>query len=238
MLFTGQYRRGLNRSKLLLTYAIAHSCNNEQRLCLGATSIDYGYTNDYNCWYSICDPILRHTPTLAPLSSITAPYEVGFCSTAKAACRAMSGSRSLCAIDYTSGEPTTSVSDCLCAPPVLSLEYTCSFLGNISCIQVPAHFTSMSGWTYCDNFADVLTVPPSVVSPSQSSKKRANSTYLSFVNRQQHKVPQRILGGHITRLVVRQALRYLLPRSQRHHQRQRRRAMVPACWLYLMHTSY
>ena len=146
----------------------ASSCNNEERLCLGAKIIDYGFVNYYNCWYSICDPIIRHTPTLPPLSSITAPYNSNFCKTASSACVEMKDSRSLCEIAYTSGEPTTSVSKCFCSPPVLSLEYTCSFLGNISCLQVPAHFTRMTGWTICSNFDSVLTVAPSVVSTSQS----------------------------------------------------------------------
>lgn len=148
----------------MVTTMFFFSCNNEERLCIGATSLDYDFRNDYNCWYSICDHFISHTPSLAPLSSITAPYDVAFCTTARDACREMKNSRSLCQIGYTRGDPTASASSCFCSPPVLSLEYTCSFLGNISCIQVPGHFTRMTGWTLCENFEDVLTVPASVVS--------------------------------------------------------------------------
>jgi hypothetical protein len=165
MLYTGQYYQRTDPIKFgTNSYLPFLSCNNEERLCLGATIIDYDFVNDYNCWYSICDPIIRNTPKLPPLSSITAPYDVDFRKTANSACIDMKNSRSLCEIEYTSGDPTTSASRCFCSPPVLSLEYTCSFLGNISCGQVPAHFTRMTGWTICNNFDSVLTVPPSVVS--------------------------------------------------------------------------
>lgn len=76
----------------------------------------------------------------------------------------MSNSRFSCYYKWHTGEPTTSVSSCLCAPPVLSQEFTCSFLANISCAQVPAHLNHMSGWTFCDNLQDVITVPGSLVS--------------------------------------------------------------------------
>lgn len=149
------------------------SCNNEERLCLGSTAIDSDFQNDYNCWHSVCDPIINYTPTSPQYSSITAPYDLNYCLTAQAACTQMSASRSQCALEYNSGDPTTSVSSCLCAPPVLSLEYTCSFLQNISCAQVPAHLSQIAGWTFCENLPDVLTVPASVVSSFAGHRSRS-----------------------------------------------------------------
>ena len=148
------------------------SCNDEERRCLGSTAIDLDFTNQYNCWHSLCDPIVNYSPTSPLWTSITAPYDLAYCTTVQDACTSMSYSRSSCFLKYRSGDPTTSVSRCLCSPPVISQEFTCSFLQNVSCAQVPAHLEQMSGWTYCDNLEDVLTVPASLVSWVPCSPKR------------------------------------------------------------------
>lgn len=97
---------------------------------------------------------------------------------AQEACFSMSNSRFSCYNKWQTGEPTTSLSQCLCSAPVLSQEFTCSFLANISCAQVPAHFDRMCGWTFCDNLQDVITVPSSLV--SMHTRDQSHSLSLSL----------------------------------------------------------
>ena len=136
---------------------IIDSCNSEERLCLGNDIVDNDFTDDYYSWSSWCDPVVNYTPTTPVLSPITAPYNEFYCLTASSACYSMTASRSGC-----TQSDVASASSCLCAPAVLSLEYTCSVLGNVSCIQVPAHLDQMSGWSYCNDIEQVLTIPPSL----------------------------------------------------------------------------
>ena len=155
MLFTSKWCFITNP---FLQYLTIGSCNSEERLCLGSDSMDDDFTDDYYSWSSWCDPVVNYTPTTPVLSSITAPYDVSYCLTASSACYSMTASRSGC-----TQSDMASASSCLCAPAVLSLEYTCSVLGNVSCVQVPAHLDQMSGWSYCtNNIEQVLTIPPSL----------------------------------------------------------------------------
>jgi hypothetical protein len=103
-----------------------------------------------------------YTPTTPILSSITVSYDPDACPAASTACGQMDYSRSQCLLTGHTSD-TTAFSSCLCNPAILSLEYTCSVLGNVSCLQVPAHLDSMTGYSYCNNINDVLTIPESLV---------------------------------------------------------------------------
>ena len=128
--------------------------------------MDVDFTNDYNCWHSLCNPIVNYSPTTPTFAPLTASYDIDYCTTAGDACTSMGNSRTLCSLDYRPNDPITSFSACYCAPRVLMLEFTCSFLQNVSCLQVPARTDHMSGWSYCDNVEEVwgTAVPASLVS--------------------------------------------------------------------------
>lgn len=166
MQYTGSVAPNSTHASAYTDTILISSCNNEQRRCFGATTIDIDFTADYSSWHSYCDPVVIYTPTTPILSPITASYNLDYCTTAKDACLSMAYTRSSCYLAYQSNSALTPYRSCMCAPPVLSQEFTCSFLANISCAQVPAHLDHMSGWTFCDNFEQVLTVPPSLVRTS------------------------------------------------------------------------
>ena len=116
-----------------------------------------------------------YTPTTPVLSSISVSYDPKECSAASTACERMSYSRSQCLLTGKTSD-TSAYSSCLCDPAILSLEYSCRVLGNVSCLQVPAHLDQMTGYSYCDNINEVLTVPESLVSFHHSQDNSISST--------------------------------------------------------------
>lgn len=159
-----------SQSRIIYRSNALCSCNNEERLCLpqSASQIDAGFIDDYSSWHKWCDPVVLYHPTTPVLSSITVTYDANACPAASTACLQMFYSRSQCQLTGQIDD-ITAQSSCLCAPAVLSLEYTCSVLGNVSCLQIPAHLESMTGYSYCSNIRQVLTVPQSLVSSEPSS---------------------------------------------------------------------
>lgn len=144
-------------------------CNNEERLCLGNDELDKDFMTASSLWHSWCDPIVNYSPTTPIISSITAPYSPSYCRTASSACYSMIVSRNRCTGDGSDSDSNLlSVSSCLCAPEVLSMEFTCSVLGNVSCIQIPGHLDQMSGYRYCSNINQVLTLEPSLTASLRS----------------------------------------------------------------------
>lgn len=139
------------------------SCNSEQRLCLGNNEVDIHFEQPLSIWHSECDDKVNYSPTTPVLSSITASYDVNVCRTVDLECESLTRERVACTQTYVEGQEAV-LTSCLCAPPVLSLAYSCSVLGNVSCIQAPAHLTQMAEYGHCANLMNVLTIPDSVVS--------------------------------------------------------------------------
>ena len=139
-------------------------CDSEERLCLGnGAEPDPHLSQEVSIWHSECDPIINYTPTTPIISSITASYNLDYCLTADQNCESLTQQRDVCTDDYDQG-PAASLTSCLCQPPLLTLAYECSILGNVSCIQVPAALSNMAEYGKCSNLNAVLTLPPSVVS--------------------------------------------------------------------------
>jgi hypothetical protein len=133
----------------------SRSCESEWRLCLENDDFDGDAQEDVSLWNSACDAQITFSPTTPVLSTVTATYDDQYCTTAAAACDRDKTALEACSISYL-GQDATKYSSCFCAPPVLSDAYTCGFLGNVSCRQVPATLTNLVEYTYCDNFMSVL----------------------------------------------------------------------------------
>jgi hypothetical protein len=144
-------------------------CDSEERLCLGTGElVDSHLSQQVSFWHSECDDKVNYTPTTPIISSITASYNIDYCNTVKLNCNSLTQERVLCDNIYQTG-PAASLTSCLCQPPLLTLAYDCSILGNVSCIQVPAALTNMAEYEHCSNLNAVLTLPPSVVSTTFGS---------------------------------------------------------------------
>ena len=153
-------------------------CDSEERLCLGSgAEPDPHLSNEVSVWHSECDPIINYTPTTPVISSITASYNVNYCLTVDQNCESLTQQRGICTNEYDQSSAAASLTSCLCQPPLLTLAYDCSILGNVSCIQVPAALSNMAEYGHCSNLNAVLNLPPSVVSiPTYLP------TYLHFKN--------------------------------------------------------
>lgn len=131
------------------------SCESEYRLCLGNNDFDGEEQELLSIWNSACDNVVTFTPTTPALSTLTATYDDQYCTTAYSACEAAAADQQACSASYL-GKDVQKFSSCFCAPPILSEGYTCGFLGNVSCRQVPATLTNLPEYPFCDNFMQVL----------------------------------------------------------------------------------
>jgi hypothetical protein len=106
-------------------------------------------------WHNLCDSVVTFQPTTPPISSISTQLDTAFCfDTVYPICNSVTILLNQCTRNITSD--FTSASSCLCQPLVLSYAYTCGFLGNTSCISVPATLSEVFGYSVCDNFNQVI----------------------------------------------------------------------------------
>ena len=124
------------------------------RLCYGNGDLDELMQSELAIWNSGCDSILTYSPTTPALSSVATTYDVQYCTTAASACQAGLDAIQSCSINYL-GQPQP-YSSCNCQPSLLSAEYTCGFLGNVSCEQIPGTLTNLAQYNLCTNFMQVL----------------------------------------------------------------------------------
>jgi hypothetical protein len=135
---------------LLLTVS---RCGNEERVCAGNGNGDNQVQDTLSDWHIGCDSHVNFTVTTPALSTITATYDPRICTNLVTWCGSASVELQRCTTDYTS---VADVSSCLCAPELLSLEYSCNYVGNASCLQTNAALSNMAAYTYCANFQSVL----------------------------------------------------------------------------------
>ena len=131
------------------------SCESEQRLCYGNDNLDQLMQSELEIWNSACDSKITFSPTTPVLSSLASTYDEQYCTSAASACQIGVAGLQSCSISYL-GKDAQKYSSCYCAPSLLSAEYTCGFLGNASCMQIPATLTNLIQHKYCDNFMSVL----------------------------------------------------------------------------------
>jgi hypothetical protein len=127
-------------------------CVNEERLCFDNNDLGGSFQTGLAAWHNVCDSSTTAAITTPPLSSITVSEKLDFCVTAFSSCDGFSVSVDQCSLSY-SGQNFFS---CLCQPKILSLEYTCEFLGNTSCQLSSAALTNLELYPYCSNLVSVL----------------------------------------------------------------------------------
>lgn len=142
----------LARLKTSLTVS---SCESEMRLCSGNTDLDGDMQAELQVWNSACDREISFSPTTPILSSLTTTYDAEFCTSVASMCQVGEVELQSCSISYL-GKDIQKWSSCYCAPSLLSAEYSCNFIANISCLATPATLTDMEQYGYCDNFLSVL----------------------------------------------------------------------------------
>ncbi|KAJ2903054.1 hypothetical protein MKZ38_010475 [Zalerion maritima] len=156
-------------------------CGNELRMC---------YFQPYDMmeepllwWHSVCDfapSALTFTPTTPPVSSVTSTYEEDFCgTTAEEAC----GSAISIWHECDAMTQPAEYSSCMCREDMILGQYTCEYLGNITCFATSADVTNLEAYTMCSNAEDVLggrregtTITPTLPGDFTESTLPAGST--------------------------------------------------------------
>jgi hypothetical protein len=133
-----------------------NSCDSEERLCFGNSDLDPSIQSGIDQWHSICDGRIPFSPTTPAVSSITASFIPSNCLAAEAACASAAAGNSACSVSYAGKSQTESFSSCLCQPSILSQEYTCAFLGNMSCQQTSAALSNMAEYSFYSNLVSVV----------------------------------------------------------------------------------
>jgi hypothetical protein len=127
-------------------------CDSELRVCLGNGDIDGAFQPELMSWHSVCDGKLSATLTTPPISSITASFNVDFCTTIFSSCQSMEYELQKCSLSYTRQK----YSSCICQSKLYSLEYTCEYIGNTSCVRTTAAVTDIVLYSYCSDFSQVF----------------------------------------------------------------------------------
>jgi hypothetical protein len=131
-----------------------HRCENEQRLCYGNGDLDNQAQDLASAWHSGCDGHISFTPTTPAISSITVTNDAAkVCTTFAAQCASASAAIGRCKTDYSS---SSAQSSCFCAPQLQAMEYSCAYLGNVTCLKTSATLSNLPAYGYCSNFQEVI----------------------------------------------------------------------------------
>jgi hypothetical protein len=143
-----------------------YRCENENRLCLEGYELDNTYSSAVSLWHSICDNQTSFRPTTPALSTLGSTLltdlDAQYCTTVASACASASVGLSSC---DTITLPQSGIG-CACQPQLQSFYYTCAYMGNVSCVGVPATLTSLYGFSLCTNFQSLFSGKP-IVSEGQ-----------------------------------------------------------------------
>jgi hypothetical protein len=160
-------------------------CENEENLCYMDNAVDSSWLSTLAEWHTICDTYITFSPTTIPLSTLTTTWSQGDCEEMITACASALASIDKCSTDQSD---ITSLSSCLCTPDIMSWDYTCSYLGNISCYETGATLSELPEYSLCENFAEVIgsgissaavitvSIPPSSTVTSNPSPGNTLST--------------------------------------------------------------
>jgi len=128
-------------------------CESEVRLCFLDTRLDLTYQTALSLWHSLCNTFTTFPTTTPTLSTISASYDA-LCGDS-AIGEACATARLLfddCSSSFSAPNLLTS---CVCQPQFLSLDYSCEYLGNTSCLGIPATVEELVGYG-CSNFGAVI----------------------------------------------------------------------------------
>lgn len=145
-------------------------CESEMRLCFEDNSLDDTYQSALSLWHSLCNTFITFSPTTPAVSAINTSYDALCGNAIEEDCTTAQIILEQCSNSHTDNVLFTS---CLCQPQFLSLDYTCEFLGNTSCLGVPATLSSLAGYQICPNFGEIIGT--GIVNESASVQTRLST---------------------------------------------------------------
>jgi hypothetical protein len=147
------------------------SCQNELRQCFQGNEADNIFQSALFSWSQDCIGYITYSPTTPVLTTLATDIPA-FCGTqVEAACNEAEEILGACETITNSAK----FSSCLCQPQFLSQDYTCEYLGNVTCLSTTAAFTNLIGSSACSNFGQYIG--PHIVSQllDLSGIQRSNS---------------------------------------------------------------
>ena len=132
-----------------------YSCENERRFCLGMNNFGFGM-DLLDIWHEKCDAKITFEPTTPILTSYS-QIDLNICSSVWDGCVTESAGRAKCR-SYTTDK--SALLSCMCRTQILAAAYTCSYIGNVSCLEIPGALSDVRGYSYCTDFSSI--VRPSV----------------------------------------------------------------------------
>jgi hypothetical protein len=122
------------------------------RLCFGNDDYDNVIEDAVSDWHTGCDEYMAASVTTPVISTITSAVDnVAACTSMLSACATLSAEVEKCEAGI-----AASASACICAPKVISAEYNCEFVGNVSCVQTSGVLSEMVAYSFCSNFQSVI----------------------------------------------------------------------------------
>jgi len=149
-------------------------CESETRLCLGHDGLDGGSQSEVSGWHNICDGASPFSPTTPQLSSIVHSVNPNECTTVFSACNAALAIISSCSLHSAS-----QFGSCVCQPSMIAVEYTCEYIGNISCAHRSAALSDLDAYKSCSNFAAVLASMPEITSAAATTITSGSGSFSS-----------------------------------------------------------
>ncbi|KAH8898272.1 hypothetical protein GQ53DRAFT_415420 [Thozetella sp. PMI_491] len=129
------------------------SCENQLRACFASDELDNEMEEASSLWLSLCKTYITYTPTTPVLSEVTSSFDDAFCNTVvKSACGAATVALDKC--DTILDESL--LSECVCQPSILRYDYTCEYMGNITCFSTAAALSNLFLSSACANFDSVI----------------------------------------------------------------------------------
>jgi hypothetical protein len=129
-------------------------CESEMRVCFESDRLDINYEEALSLWHSLCNTFTTFSPSTPPVSVISSNYDA-FCidNNLHSACATAQLLSDQCESSFSSDNG--GFTSCLCQPRFLSLDYSCEYLGNTSCLGIPATMSNLIGYP-CPNFAPII----------------------------------------------------------------------------------
>jgi len=147
-------------------------CESETRLCLGHDGLDGSSQSEVSGWHDICDGASPFSPTTPQLSSIVHSVNPDECTTVFSACNAALAILTSCSL-YSASQ----FGSCVCQPSMIAVEYTCEYIGNISCAHRSAALSDLDAYQSCSNFAAVLASMPAITSAAATTVASGSGSF-------------------------------------------------------------
>jgi hypothetical protein len=122
------------------------------RLCFEDNRLDIQYESALSLWSGLCSTFTTFSATTPSISAVATSYDALCGDRVDRFCGSANLIVNQCDYSFTQESLFTS---CLCQPNFLILDYNCEYLGNISCLGVPATMSSLVGYN-CPNFGAVI----------------------------------------------------------------------------------